>query len=70
MKQNVGHLDKPIDVFLRHVIHNHYMQTKEKIKYDKVFELFNANDKFINDGLGYRQYQLYTSVKNSFGSEM
>lgn len=70
MKQNVGHLDKPIDVFLRHVLHNHYMQTKEKIKYEKVFELFNSNEKFVSDGLGYRQYQLYNSVKNSFGTEM
>jgi hypothetical protein len=70
LKKNVGHLDKPIDVFLRHVLHNHYIQTKEKIKYEKVFELFNTNEKFVSDGLGFRQYQLYTSVKNSFGSEM
>jgi hypothetical protein len=70
MKQNIGHLDKPIDVFLRHVIHNYYMQTKEKIKFDKVLELFNNNDKFNEDGVGYRQYQLYNSVKNTQQTHM
>jgi hypothetical protein len=68
MKQDVGHLDKPIDVFLRHVVHNHYMQNKEKIKYEKVLELFNDNEKFKADGIGYRQHQLYTSVKETQGT--
>ena len=46
MHMDVGILPKPMDVFLRHVIHKRYRDTKEKITKQIVMDLFDFNEKY------------------------
>ena len=71
MHMDVGILPKPMDVFLRHVIHKRYRDTKEKITKQIVMDLFDFNEKYNEEGnLSFRQYQLYESMKQEYPTEL